>query len=122
MSDNVLLFGSDYGRDSTHEHKHLRGAMFMTAFRENAWLATGIAGQRSNWESATSSYVTSGVLHPIHDKNLDGTEETLATDRIANPTRAAYSTSTNVGNGFFHYLQSFTTWSDNQVTFSAKNT
>ncbi len=113
-ASTVLLFGSDYGRDSTHEHKHLRGAMTTTAFADGAWMPLGVSAQRSNWVSGSSSSVTSGVPHPLHDSNLDGTENvTLGTDNIANLTRS--------DQGYLHYLQSFTTWSDNKVSYSAKN-
>ena len=116
-SSNAILFGSgDVGADSTHDHKHLRGAMTSTAWSDGAWTRLGISGQRSNWKSSASSSVTSGVPHPLHDANADGTEDkTLATDNIANPTRSG------AGRAYFHFLEDFVTFSNNKKTFSAKN-
>ena len=118
VDTNAVLFGSgDVGADSTHEHKHLRGAMTTTATVDGAWHPTGISGQRSNWVSADSSKVTSGIPHPLHDTDANGAEDTtLGTDNIANPARSGS------GRAYFHFLEDFTTWSNNEKTFSAKNT
>ena len=118
VSSNAVLFGSgDVGADSTHEHKHLRGAMTTTATVDGAWHPTGISAQRSNWVSADSTKVTSGVPHPLYATNADGTEDiTLGTDNIANPARSG------ANRAYFHFLENFTTWSTNKKTFSAKNT
>jgi len=118
VSSNAVLFGSgDVGADSTHEHKHLRGAMTTTATVDGAWHPTGISVQRSNWVSADSSSVSSGIPHPLHDEDANGVEDiTLGTDNIANPARSG------ANRAYFHFLENFTTWSTNKKTFSAKNT
>ena len=116
-SSNAILFGSgDVGADSTHEHKHIRGAMVGTAWRDGAWTRLGISGQRTNWKSSASSYVASGIPYPLWDQNNDQAEDTtLATDNIANPTRSG------AGRAYFHFLEDFVTFSNNKKTFSAKN-
>jgi len=67
VSTGVASPASDKFRDAIADRQKAYGAKTGTALRDGAWDATGISGQRSNWNSSASSAVTGGVVSALSD-------------------------------------------------------